>query len=280
MPDLAVPGVLQRWRRIEEAKRRMIRSVIKLGLPLETKAERPDGLAFDFLYDPAAENGYVPQLLTGHADGVITLNVIEADDVARERIRHEMGEPYRTLLGHFRHEIGHYYWYRLVAGTDMQDRFRALFGDERTDYSEAVRRYYAGGPPPAWADGHISAYATAHPWEDFAETFAHYLHIVDTLGAMTDFGVALKAQVGTGDEIDAYSADTAALVGRWLPTSFALNAVNRAMGHPDLYPFRLNPGVVLKLDFANQVVARAAARQTGQEASDLTALIAMFGHGV
>lgn len=280
IPDLAVRGVLQRWRRIEEAKRRMIRGAIKLGLPLETKAERGDGLAFDFLYDAAAENGYVPQLLTGHAGGVITLNVIEADDAARERIRHQMGEPYRTLLGHFRHEIGHYYWYRLVAVTDMHDPFRALFGDERIDYAAAVQRYYAGRPALGWADDHVSAYATAHPWEDFAETFAHYLHIVDTLGAMADFGVGLEGNRAPHPDIDAYRVATATLVERWIPISFALNAVNRAIGQPDLYPFRLSPGVMLKLDFVSRLIARAAGREEIPEGSELAAMIANLGHGV
>ena len=285
IPDLAVQGVLDRWRRIEEAKRRLIRALIKLGLPLETKNERYDGLAFDFLYEAAAEMGYVPQLLTGHAGGVITLNVIEADDVARERIRQQMGEPYRTLLGHFRHEVGHHYWFRLIAGTEWHDGFRALFGDERADYQAAVQGYYANGASPDWADNFVSAYATSHPWEDFAETFTHLLHIVDTLAAISAFDAVLGQRPGGGDvpsrvDFDPYHADVSLLTERWIPFSFALNAINRAMGQPDLYPFRLTPGVVLKLDFVARMVAAAGGRKVGGEGSDLEAMIATLGHGV
>ena len=284
IPDLAVAGVLDRWRRIEEAKRRLIRALIKLGLPLETKNERYDGLAFDFLYDAAAEMGSVPQLLTGHAGGVVTLNVIEADDVARERIRRDMGEPYRTLLGHFRHEVGHHYWFRLVAGAHWHEEFRALFGDERADRQSAVQRYYAEGAPPDWADNRVSAYATAHPWEDFAETFAHLLHIVDTLAAIAAFDAELGAFPAAGArarvDFDPYRADAAHLTARWIPFSFALNAINRAMGQPDLYPFTLTPGVTLKLDFVSRVVAGAAGRAMVDQASDLQAMIATLGRGV
>ncbi|MBV9841633.1 MAG: putative zinc-binding metallopeptidase [Sphingomonadaceae bacterium] len=281
IPDLAVAGVLDRWRRIEEAKRRLIRALIMLNLPLDTKNERYDGLAFDFLYDSAAEMGYVPQLLTGHAGGVITLNVIEADDVARERIRHQMGEPYRTLLGHFRHEVGHHYWFRLVAGTDWHEPFRALFGDERADYQAAVQAHYASGAPADWHDQHISAYAAAHPWEDFAETFAHYLHIVDTLAAIGSFGGELDgSDIEVAVDFDPYHADAATLGARWIPFSFALNAINRAMGQPDLYPFRLTPGVMLKLDFVARLVAQAGGRAAPEETSDLEAMIATLGHGV
>ena len=120
-------------------------------------------------------------MVTGHADGVITLDLAESDDVHRERRRAELGEPYRTLLGHFRHEIGHYYWPILVERAGALERCRALFGDERADYGEALERHYADGPPADWAERHVSAYATMHPWEDWAETFAHYLHIRDTL---------------------------------------------------------------------------------------------------
>jgi hypothetical protein len=86
------------------------------------------------------------------------------------------------LLGHFRHEVGHYFWDRLVATDPHQlEEFRVLFGDDRQDYGEALKRHYDEGAPANWQDTYISMYATMHPWEDFAETWAHYLHIVDTL---------------------------------------------------------------------------------------------------
>jgi hypothetical protein len=289
IPDLGVAGVLERWTRIEDAKRRVLHGLMRLGLKLETKAQNVHGLAFDFLYDPAAEQGYAPQHFTGHEDGLITLNLIEADDAQRERIRRQMGEPYRTLVGHFRHEIGHYVWSRLIEfGPDLIP-FRNLFGDERADYQAALQSHYATPPAAGWEDHYVSAYATMHPWEDFAETFAHHSHIVDTLATIGGFGTRLDpmpaAAPGTPDSVidfDPYSADTATLTGRWIPFAFAINEINRSMGQPDLYPFRLSPGVVLKLDFINRLVAFYAGRWAPGEAesSDLKALVATLGQGV
>ena len=277
IPDLSVPGVLERWHRIEDAKRRMIYGLIRLGLPLEYGAgHRPP--VFDFLYDPAAETGAPPQLMTGHAAGVITINVIEADDVARERIRRDLGEPFRTILGHFRHEIGHYYWHRLVERTPDLTRFRTLFGDESRDYQAALQRHYGHRPPMGWQDNFISAYATMHPWEDFAETFAHYLHLVDTLGALTDAGVLFASHlpVTEGTTFDPYRADIAVIAEQWLPAAFALNEVCRSMGQRDIYPFRLSPVVMVKLDFVHRLIAFAAGRWApgANELADLRAAIA------
>lgn len=285
IPDLGVPGVLERWRKIEEAKRRLIRSLLLLGLPLENRADRPDGLAFDFLYDASAEQGHAPAMPTGHEGGLITLNLIEADDVARERIRREMGEPYRTLLGHFRHEVGHHYWSRLIEQGPMLEEFRALFGDERQDYGAALAAHHSKGTDLATAsEDHVSNYATAHPWEDFAETFAHFLHIVDTLATLGEFGMGMGPVPGPGPDepavdFDPYRAGTGRLAERWIPFAFALNAINRSMGQPDLYPFRLTPGVVLKLDFINRMCA-AARGETAPDHADLTAMIATLGHAV
>jgi hypothetical protein len=221
------------------------------------------GLAFDFLYDPSAENEDSPRVLTGHDSGVITVNLIEADDVARERMRREMGEPYRTLLGHFRHEVGHHYWSRLVASDEGElAAFRALFGDETQNYAAAIQNHYGNGGTQIWTDDYVSAYATSHPWEDFAETFAHYLHMVDTLATVGGFGAQLdpfpgpEHHPGPVVDFDPYAAETDALVGQWVPFSFALNAINRSMGQPDLYPFRLTPAIVRKIDYVNRVVKR------------------------
>nr|WP_299595230.1 putative zinc-binding metallopeptidase [Sphingomonas bacterium] len=271
IPDLSVSGVPERWAKIEAAKRRLIHTLLRLGLPLETRAERPDGLAFDFLYDASAEASGQPLVLTGHNGGLITLNVIEADDVQRERIRREMGEPYRTLLGHFRHEIGHHYWERLVKGTAEHEGFRLIFGDETIDYQQALQNHYAAagttaGAAATWNDDFVSVYACSHPWEDFAETFAHLLHMVDTLATIGGFGASLapfpgpEAHAGPQVAFDPYTASVAELANQWIPFSFALNSINRSMGQPDLYPFHLSPTIIAKLDFVGGVVARAAGR--------------------
>ncbi|AOH83473.1 hypothetical protein AWL63_05315 [Sphingomonas panacis] len=289
IPDLAIAGVLERWTRIEDAKRRVLHGLMRLGLKLETKAQNIHGLAFDFLYDSSAEQGYAPQHFTGHENGLITLNLIEADDAQRERIRRQMGEPYRTLVGHFRHEIGHYFWSRLVQfGPDLIP-FRTLFGDERADYQAALQSHYANPLRVGWEDEYVSAYATMHPWEDFAETFAHHSHIVDTLATIRGFGTRLDAMPaaapGTPDSVvdfDPYTADTATLTAHWIPFAFAINEINRSMGQPDLYPFRLSSGVVLKLDFVNRLIAFYAGRWApgAAESGDLRALVATLGQGV
>jgi hypothetical protein len=273
IPDLTVPGVLERWCRIEDAKRRMLHGVLRLGLPVTAGGGAPP-IVFDFLYDPAAESGGPPQYTTGHAFGVITLNVIEADDAARERIRQSLKEPYRTLLGHFRHEIAHYYWQRLVQWTPDLGPFRALFGDERLNYASALQLYYNQGPPPNWQERFISAYATTHPWEDFAETFAHYLHIVDTLATIHEAGLGPAALSG-GHSVDPYTASFADLGAAWITMAFKLNEVSRSMGHRDLYPFSLSPGAMLKLDFVHRLVAFTAGRWVpgSAEGADLQAMI-------
>src|SRR6202044_2237030 len=160
----------------------------------ETRLENPEfGLAFDVLADPPEGAGETVR--TGHENGVITMNLAEADDAIREQRRTELGEPYRTLLGHFRHEVGHYYWDRLVRDGGRLDECRDCFGDETRDYGDALRKYYAEGPPPDWRGNFVSAYATAHPWEDFAETWAHFLHITDTLEMAGSLGIRVDPVV-------------------------------------------------------------------------------------
>ncbi|WP_380874549.1 hypothetical protein ACFB49_48730 [Sphingomonas sp. DBB INV C78] len=262
IPDLTAPTVPERWGKIEAAKRRLFHSLLRLHLPLESLAEAAAsgsglGLAFDFLYDPAAEQSGTPQVLTGHEGGVITLNLVEADDAQRERIRERMGEPYRTLLGHFRHEVGHHYWSRLVEPDEAAlAEFRTLFGDERADYAAAIANHYNSGK--VWTDDYVSFYATSHPWEDFAETFAHLLHIIDTLATCGGLDMRLAPFPGeAGDpavDFDPYRADTETLAARMRPFAFALNALNRSMGQADLYPFHLSPAIIAKLDFVNRCV--------------------------
>ena len=197
IPDLTDPQRLAQWQTIERAKHRLIYALLRLGLPLETRAENPiHGLSFRFLADELAP---VP-VMTGHQSGTITISLAEADDAQRELRRTQLREPYRTLLGHFRHEIGHHYWDLLVANRPVHAEYRALFGDESIDYMAALQTYYASGAAADWQQGFISAYATAHAWEDFAETWAHYMHIIDTLETATAFGVRTRPEVDvTGD---------------------------------------------------------------------------------
>lgn len=268
IPDLSVPDHLAAWRRIELAKRHLFYSLTRWALPMPDRDEDPEeGLAFDFLADGIALDGTVEKPLTGHATGVITINLAEADDAERERRRTSMGEPYRTLLGHMRHEVGHYYWDRLVRDRGNLDRFRALFGDEREDYSAALARHYDQGPPANWADAYISSYATAHPWEDFAETFAHYVHIVDALETARSFGIRVRPRLRNADPLAAevdfqpYAAGSPGeLIEAWVPLTVAINAVNRSMGQPDLYPFVLSEPVAAKLAFVHDLVHAARSR--------------------
>jgi hypothetical protein len=266
IPDLSQPEHVERWRLIEIAKHRLFYTLLRLHLPVGTKVEDPDGLAFDFLADNVAPSPSAAPVMTGHANGVITINLAEADDAERERRRRQMREPYRTLLGHFRHEIAHYYWDRLVASSAKLNEFRQIFGDERADYSHALRSHYATGAPANWAQRFVSAYAAAHPWEDFAETWAHYFHMVDTLETAGSFGLAvapkpskaLRAQM----DFDAHGAGMKQLIEAWIPLTFAANSINRSMGLPDLYPFVLSPAAIAKLTFIHACIHAQAGPQT------------------
>lgn len=276
IPDLSQPGNLEHWRLIEIAKHRLLYTLLRLRLPVRTRVEDPDGLAFDFLADVAGPSPSAPPVMTGHANGVITINLAEADDSERERRRREMQEPYRTLLGHFRHEIAHYYWDRLVAGSAKHDEFRRIFGDERTDYGEALQRYYASGAPANWSQRFVSAYAAAHPWEDFAETWAHYFHMVDTLETAGSFGLAVvpKASKGLSARVDfdVHRADIARLIDAWIPLTFAANSMNRSMGLPDLYPFVLSAPAIAKLTFVHSCIR--AGQQTESDRRGIRAVMA------
>ncbi|TVP86150.1 MAG: hypothetical protein EA347_09325 [Thioalkalivibrio sp.] len=261
IPDLNVAGNRILWQRLETQKRRLVYSLLRLELPVHPKHQDPAGLAFDFLADPDPSFNEKGRVLTGHADGLITLNVAEADPATRERMREDMAEPYRTILGHFRHESGHYYWDRLVRDSQWLDEFRSLFGDETLDYGQALQRHHAEGPPPDWQQHFVSAYASSHPWEDWAETWAHYLHIVDTLETARSFGVGVRPEEGDPQSMardarfDPYGqADFAPILKHWLPLAFALNSLNRSMGHEDAYPFVLAPPAVEKLQLVHRIV--------------------------
>jgi hypothetical protein len=232
----------------EKAKRRLIVELHELKLPIVGRAEDPQfGLAFDLLSSEHAK------VLTGHADGVITLDLAEGDDVHREQLRIAMAEPYRTMLGHFRHEIGHYYFYRLVStSSERIAQFTELFGDPNADYQAALDRHYQQGAPAGWEKSFVSSYATMHPAEDWAETFAHYLHIRDTLDTCAAFGFAPSGATFDRKMLGPSGFDT--IIEMWLPLAWALNMVNRSMGKEDLYPFVLPPQVLEKMKLIHTII--------------------------
>jgi hypothetical protein len=266
IPDLSSPQNHDLWALTEIAKRRLVYSLLHLQLPVASKQQDPErGLAFRFMADVTDSEGNTSKVLTGHDEGIITLNIAEADDSAREKMRHAMHEPYRTLLGHFRHEVGHYYWDRLVRDTECLPGYRELFGDERADYGEALKNYYQTGAPANWQENYISAYATSHPWEDWAETWAHFLHIQDTLEVANDFGlvgkrILLSPQNKTVKSwLSSKQPGFDAVIGAWSELAVALNSINRSMGLADLYPFVLSASVIAKLRFVYEVVGSASA---------------------
>ena len=279
IPDLSTAGNDALWRKIETAKHRLFYSLLRLGLPLDSRTDDPEhGLAFDFLADPP--ESHASGVMTGHDSGLITLALKEADDATREKVRSEMGEPYRTLLGHFRHEVGHYFWDRLVeTDADRLQDFRDLFGDERQDYEMALKRNYEQGPPPDWRDNFISTYAASHPWEDFAETWAHYLHIADTLETAGAFGLKVKPRRARGAlaaaiDFDPYKAGVEKLIDAWLPIEFATNSMNRSMGLTDIYPFLLMPKVIEKLNFVHALTHRSATAVNGGQRAVASSVMA------
>jgi len=252
---------------VETAKRRLIHQLNALGLDIVGKTDDPErGVAFEFRSSTAEEN-----VMTGHDGGVITLDLSESDDAHREKVRQDLGEPYRTVLGHLRHEIGHYYWPRLVVDAGHLDEFRVLFGDESVSYQEALDAHYGSGDGPTdatsgtgdatWVDTHVSEYATMHPWEDWAETFAHYLHIRAGLDTADEFGFVLGEPALTVSE-EALADDSGSSVGpmvqAWLGTTLVLNAMSRSLGSGDHYPFVLSPLVIEKLDFVHRMIDHSA----------------------
>jgi hypothetical protein len=269
IPDLNVPGTRDAWYRLEMAKRRVIYTLMNLELPIRSGDEKQTpSLTFEFLADNAAGQGKV---FTGHSQGIIIVNIAEADDAERERRRHELGEPYRTLLGHLRHEVGHFYWNRLVSDPDRLTRFRSLFGDDRENYTAALERHYKEGPKADWQSRFVSAYASAHAWEDWAETWAHYLHMSDTLETAAACGVSVRPRnagepVMTRVPASAGTPETPfdRLIASWHTLTYVLNNLNRGMGLADAYPFVLSPMAVDKLRFVHEAVSSAAAvRQEG-----------------
>ncbi len=254
IPALNEPENRSRWAALEQAKRRLFYGLLALGLPTQ--------MSFRFLADGAQE-----KVMTGHDKGVITLNIAEADDAQREQMRTSMHEPYRTLLGHFRHEVGHYYWDRLIAESRWIDEFRRLFGDEREDYAQALQRHYEA-PVADWPASFISAYASSHPWEDWAECWAHYMHLHDGLETASAWGLRLAHATPGSSVIEPRPLDAAqplqsALIEQWLPVSQFINAMDRSLGTHDSYPFTVPPPVVEKLQFIHQLIAAEHGAEQG-----------------
>jgi hypothetical protein len=257
LPDLSQPENVERWYKIEVAKRRLFYTLARLGLVDTCPPDgQRDGPVFEFLADTPGH-----MVMTGHANGLITLNVVEADDAERVKRRVEMHEPYRTLLGHLRHESGHYYWDRLIDEEGRVAEYREVFGDESIDYGEALQRHYAGGgQPEGWQQNFVSAYATAHPWEDWAETWAHYLHMVDLLETAASYNTRVEVPGTDTDEVvddpfeKSSEADFDQLVEQWVPVTLLVNSLNRSLGQEDAYPFALTAGSLRKLRFVHEVI--------------------------
>jgi hypothetical protein len=256
IPSLSNPQNLLYWQRLEAAKQRLLYTLWSLKIQPASKSEDfANGLSFEFMEDwPDGQS-----VMTGHADGVITLNIAEADPTSRESMRERMHEPYRTLLGHFRHESGHYYFDRLIVGKECEEQFRTLFGDERQDYARNLQQYYEKGPPEDWNQDFISAYASSHPWEDWAESWAHYLHMIDTLETAHACGLMVIPQRSGDPELKSglpplLNPSFNELMNDWFALTYILNNLNRSIGMPDAYPFSLTDPVIDKLRFVHEIV--------------------------
>lgn len=262
IPNLSTPENKGFWCRLESAKRRLMYTLLDMRLPILNKVDDPQhGLAFAFLEDSGVANCPV---LSGHEDGVITINIAEADDSEREKRRNALSEPYRTLLGHFRHEIGHYYWDRLIRESELLGSFRQVFGDERADYGQALTNHYQNGPPANWQLNFVSAYASCHPWEDWAETWAHYLHMSDALQTAMITGLSLRPRENSEPSVSramlksGESGSFDQMIEAWFPLTYIINNLNRGLGLPDGYPFVLSSSVIEKLKFVHETIAGVA----------------------
>ena len=260
IPDLSEPRNVVRVELIETSKRRVLYGLQTCGMPIVPKDEDPvAGLALDLLEELPSG----PRVMTGHCEGLITINVAEADADYREKSRESFHEPYRTLIGHLRHEIGHHYWDLLIRDSDWLPKFRELFGDEQTDYVGALQQYYESGPPLDWADRFISGYAASHPWEDWAETWAHYLHLRATLQTVESFSLDTSKtpfRITPFEDDVLYDRNAPSArpfldwINAWVKLTTVLNETARSMGQPDVYPFVMNRAAVTKLHFVQCVI--------------------------
>lgn len=249
---------LEKLAKTEESKRRLVLQLCELGLPISPWNSTRYGLGFDLL---SSRSG-AEHVTIGHSAGIITIDLAESLDDVREALRVRLGEPYRTMLGHLRHEVGHYFQNVLITDDATWAHCRELFGDEQKSYKRAIKRHYTFGAPANWQESFISEYATMHPWEDFAETFAHYLHIVGTLQTAASIGIRLEAGVSNLRDIDVVPEDSyrdqsiGRILGDWEWMSQAFNRINRSMGLGDLYPFTISAPVRRKLSFMHDLITR------------------------
>lgn len=251
-PDLAVPDNALLWAKAETAKRRVLVGLNRWGW----FGSSDDGPRPEFHMLSETTSAGAADVTMGHASGLVTINLAESDPAERVRRREDLGESYRTLVGHFRHEIAHFLFERLSSSSEFQTSFRALFGDETADYGAALEHYYEAGPPAGWESSYITFYASAHPHEDWAESAAHILHLVDMVDSFA--AANLASQSFSGSDFEAYTeADPDRLLGAALEIGISLNHVNRALGVPDLYPFVTPPKVLEKLAFAHKWLKRS-----------------------
>ncbi len=269
IPDLGIAGNLDRWRRLEVAKRRLVIGLMRLGVLTIADMMTPEpSLRFQFLADTPPSHRGPGTVLTGHDQGLITINIAEADDAERERRRVELREPYRTVVGHFRHEVGHHYWDRMIGPSRRLPGFREVFGDERADYAQALEQHYRDGPRPDWHGRYVSSYAASHPWEDWAETWAHYLHMIDSLETAYESGLWINPRRDSDPRFaprKPFSANHVGpfprLIARWLSLTYVLNDFNRGLGLQDAYPFVLSDAVISKLEYVHDIVAAYRRKQ-------------------
>lgn len=249
-PDEGRSDAIEAWMRAEAAKRRLVHQLDELALPIETASpSMPDGLVFDLVFLPG-EGG-----ITGHIDGVVTLDLAETDDAHRDHQRRLLGEPYRTVIGHLRHEIGHYFWDRLVGRSSELDVFRQLFGDERADYTDAIDRYYERAGDDWDRSRFVTTYAASHPLEDWAETFAHYLHIIDATDTAAAHGLVPDRGEGIPVIENVTTLRLVDILDAWRPVNGAVNAIAESLGSPAVYPFDPDGVVVDKLTFVHRQVS-------------------------
>ncbi len=262
IPNLQINQNKEKWKKLEVAKHRLIFQLLHLKLPIQSKIVNKDsGLSFNFLSKQEA-TGENKNLMTGHANGVITILLSEADSVLLEKMKKDLDEKYRTLIGHFRHEVGHYYWERLIRDNNqVLEQYRTYFGDERVSYADALDKHYKQGPIPNWQNSFISEYASSHSWEDWAETWAHYLHLMDTLETAYYFGLTVDTRIDNENPIqmealfDPYqNNDFDKIVDSCIPLYSAINSMNRSMGISDVYPFVISEPVIEKMKFIHQTL--------------------------
>lgn len=221
----------------QSAQRRALYQLVQFGVSTEAGSD----LRFAYRSSHAGDDVRI-----GHRNGEITLDLAEVDPAHREQVQATLGEQYRTPLGHIRHELGHYVWQELVALDPARlEAFREVFGDERIDYAEALARHYARTDDGSWYGTHASFYATAHPWEDFAESWAQVMHVHDVVETGASWGVVTAP---------ADLKDASAWLSASITASVAANELARSMGMRDLYPFALTPGVRVKVEFCWQLL--------------------------